>query len=260
MTFWPNGLASRTLLITTLGLLGLFPALGLAQQLDTGTQPQQAKGAHPRVIERYIPPGFQRKAMDYTEAPVSSESAGAYYSPSTSGMNSHTQSAPIPNVSMGKALTASVTHTLYLPPAMYGEWNVIGTLIESNDPDFFTPNVSDIWLLEREGDQVTVTNPVNGANAAINVDKAEGNQATFHRSGTAGRHAIYQEIPTITVHGDTFSGQSLNKLQNIKDGQVVREIYGIYRLEATRISTARARFRPETEQQDPDLEIEEVQH
>ena len=159
---------------------------------------------------------------------------------------------------MSAPLTATVTKTLYLPPAMYGQWNVAGTLLKTNAPDAFSPSVNDIWQLDREGDKVTVTNPANGAYATINVDMVDGEQATFHRSGTVGKHGIYQEIPTITVQGDTFSGQSLNKVQEIKNGQVVSEIYGLYRLEATRISAGRTRFHPENDQQAPDLEIEEI--
>jgi hypothetical protein len=39
---------------------------------------------------------------------------------------------------------------------------------------------------------------------------------------------------------------------------VVSEIFGLYRLEATRISAGRTRFHPETDQQAPDLEIEDI--
>jgi hypothetical protein len=251
---------ARPLLWGAVLLLGFWPSAGLwgqAQQLDTDTRPRASSLPHGRPLERYSPNRFQpgaSRSNSQRPNPAGKNLPGP--SPSATGA----PTADLGNYSMAKPLTATVTHTLYLPPAMYGQWDVTGTLIESNAPDFFSPSVSDIWLLEREGDQVTVTNPVNGANATISVDKAEGNQATFHRSGTAGKHAIYQEIPTLTVHGDTFSGQSLNKLQNIKEGRVVSEVYGVYRLEATRISGARARFHPESEQPDPDLQIEEIHH
>jgi hypothetical protein len=249
-----KGIALFSCLGISWGMLGVFPSAGFAQQLDTEQRPFKSYAASARSVERYIPPGFQSKALHHANA---SGQIGTV-SERKATTNQSANSVAMPDFSMAKPLTATVTHTLYLPPAMYGEWNVTGTLIESNAPDLFTPNVSDIWLLEREGSQITVTNPVNGANAAISVDKAEGDQATFHRSGTAGKHAIYQEIPTITVHGDTFNGQSLNKIQQIKNGQILSEVYGVYRLEATRISAARARFHPESQQQDPDLEIEEV--
>jgi len=235
--------------------------LANAQQLELdpvlrAKKPAATAGAS-HSVERYVPPGFLRQ----TPVPVGPTGSA------DAGMSQFAKPAPgaqPPIVTTNSAysgevpLTATVTHTLYLPPAMYGQWTVTGTLMETNAPDLFSPTVSDIWLLERAGNQVTVTNPVNGAFAAINVDKTEGDEATFHRSGTAGRHAIFQEIPTITVHGDRFSGQSLNKVQTIRDGQVTHEVYGVYHLEATRISAARTRFHPEAEQQHPDFQIEEV--
>lgn len=242
--------------------LALCPLLGFAQQLDTGTLalPRKAslKSAHP--MERYIPPGFGVATPTVVKptTPFPSASAG---SPDTSNGNANPDIPSNPVAYNGsQPLTATVTHTLYLPPAMYGQWNVSGTLMETNAPDLFSATVNDIWLLERTGDQVTVTNPVNGAYATINVDKAEGNQAMFHRTGTVGPHSIFQEIPTITVHGDTFNGQSVNKIQEIRNGQVVAEVYGLYHLEATRLSAASVRFHPETEQRGPDLQIEEVRH
>jgi hypothetical protein len=226
-----------------------------AQQLDLepSAQPVKTTQKHSATqrVDRYVPPGFLRQMPE----------EGTSTSSPDNGTNASVGNAPAPGgISYGGAapLKATVTRTLYLPPAMYGQWNVSGTLLETNAPNLFSPTVNDIWLLAREGDQVTVTNPVNGAYATINVDKAEGDRATFHRTGTAGKHAIFQETPTITVNGDRFSGQSFNRVQNIRNGQVTEELYGIYHLEATRISAARIRFHPEAEQQDLDFQIEEV--
>ncbi len=243
-------------------LMCLIPLRAPAQQLDLGTRPAKQSTSGSRALDRYIPPdlppAFLRKSTDTRSTkphPTTGQSTRITMprSPIRSSIpQTPAESAPV--------LSATVTHTLYLPPAMYGEWNVSGRLIETNAPDLYSPNSNDIWLLEREGNEITVTNPTNGARASISVDRADGNQATFHRSGTAGDHAIYQEIPTITVNGDQFSGKSLNKIQTIKNGQVVDEVYGIYQLEATRINAARTRFRPETDQQEPDLQIDEIRH
>jgi|GEM_PF-2616957 len=229
-----------------------------AQQLDTdtlsGIHSKHSATIQNRPLERYIPPGFNAPSPSTGMSPAIPSAK-----PATSG-DSTVTSPSATGFTETQPLTASVTHTLYLPPAMYGQWNVTGTLMQTNAPDQFSPQVNDIWLLEREGNQVTVTNPVNGAYATVSIDKTEGDQATFHRSGTAGDHAVFQEIPTITVHGDSFSGQSLNKIQKLRNGQVTAEIYGLYHLEATRISAGRTRFHPDTEQQSPDLQIEEIQH
>jgi len=242
---YPGTLLLATSLVTQAAILACN-----AQQLDTDSTSRRPVAAQHHNLERYIPPGFNISA--HPAAPTKKNANTTSIQPTpTIPANGFAESTP---------LTATVTHTLYLPPAMYGQWNVKGTLIQTNAPDQFSPNVNDIWLLEREGNQVTVTNPVSGAYATISVDKTDGDQATFHRSGTAGDHAVFQEIPTITVHGDSFNGQELNKIQTLRNGQIIAEVYGLYHLEASRISAARTRFHPETEQQSPDLQIEEIQH
>lgn len=132
--------------------------------------------------------------------------------------------------------------------------------METNAKEYFSTTVNDIWILEREGDQVVISNPTNGASAAISVDRVEGNRATFHREGSAGRNKAFQEMPTITVMGDMLTGQSINKIFYLKDGSVNREYYAIYQLTAQRIGTARTRFRPEEDVLGPDLEIDEIRH
>jgi hypothetical protein len=159
---------------------------------------------------------------------------------------------------MAQPLSATVSKTLYLPPAMYGQWSITGTLIETNASDLFSRNTNEIWILERSGDQVIITNPANGASAAINVDRVEGDRATFHRAGVAGRNKAFQEIPTITVMGDALTGQSINKILTLKNGMVDKEYYGIYQLQAQRISPGRTAFHPEERAAGPDIEIEDL--
>lgn len=169
------------------------------------------------------------------------------------------QAPPSPSLpSADKPISITVTKTLYLPPAMYGQWNVTGTLLETNAPDAFRPLVQDIWLLERIGDEVVISNPANGASATINVEKVEGNTAVFFREGQMSRNKMFQEVPTITVSDDTLLGHSVNRIRYMKEGRVNREYYAVYQLQATRISGARVQFKPEAVYEGPDLEIEEA--
>ena len=154
-------------------------------------------------------------------------------------------------------LQASITESRYLPPAMYGQWSVTATLLETNTPAYFSPVVHDIWILEETGSQVTITNPSNGASATISVDKVEGNTATFHRTVTAGKNRRISEQPTVTVEGDRMYGQTIDQVVYLKEGQVQKALIGKYRLEAERISGARARFGQDVGT--PEFEIEEIQ-
>ncbi|WP_373533268.1 hypothetical protein [Vampirovibrio sp.] len=155
-----------------------------------------------------------------------------------------------------KPLTASVSRTLYLPPAMYGQWTVTGTVRETNIADLI-PVANDIWVLQREGDAVTITNPTNGASAAINVDAVNGDTATFHRAGVTDR-VNRSELVTLTVQGDSLYGKNLRREEVIRKGKVVRVNYAVFELQGTRISGASAVFRPELRDAGPDIEIEDV--
>jgi hypothetical protein len=139
---------------------------------------------------------------------------------------------------------------------------VIATLINSNYEPQHT--VDDIWVLERVEDEVVVTNPANGASAAISVDAVNGNQATFHRIIPTQRNRFLgdrylNETHTITVDGDRMFGRSLRKVQLVKNGRVAKEYFSVFNVEAQRLSGGRVQFRPEAAVEGPDLEIEPVQ-
>jgi hypothetical protein len=141
-----------------------------------------------------------------------------------------------------------------MPAEMFGQWNLISQLLNTDDPNQYRPSISEIWLLERQGDQLIITNPSTGGQASIDVDKVEGKTAFLSRElWTDKRHSI-QENFTIRVQGDTLTGQSLQKVRTVKNGQVVHETFGLYQIEAKRISQGRAQFRPDAE---PNFQIEE---
>jgi hypothetical protein len=155
-----------------------------------------------------------------------------------------------------KPLTATVSKTLYLPPEMYGQWTVTGIVKETNISNL-VPMANDIWILQRQGDAVVITNPANGASAAVNVDNVEGNTATFHRSGQSGK-MVRSETVTLTVNGDQLYGKNMRREEVVKNGQVVKVNYALFELQGVRISGASAVFRPEAMDSGPDIEIEEV--
>ncbi|MBY0402515.1 MAG: hypothetical protein K2X66_01330 [Cyanobacteria bacterium] len=139
-------------------------------------------------------------------------------------------------------LEATISTTNFLPPAMYGQWSVMATLIESNTPNFFTPQVTEIWVLEQSGNSVTISNPANGASATINIDKVKGNTATFHRMQYSRPERRILESPTVTVDGDLMVGTTLNALEVVKNGKVVQGFYSKYSLKAERLGGARVKF------------------
>jgi hypothetical protein len=156
-----------------------------------------------------------------------------------------------------KPLSVTITKTLYLPPEMYGHWSVTGTRLETNAEWLFNPVVHDIWILDNQGEEVTVSNPVTGASASVSVDQVDGNTATFHRMVVSKANRVFFEMPTITVNGDQMSGTTLNKYQHLKDGRIEKSYYARYQLEARRIGASRLKFR--NEDVPKDFIIEEIQ-
>ncbi len=206
-----------------------------------------------------LPSSAQELDTDYLPKSLTSGKAKATVRlPQSSQIDPQTQTAP--NIQSGPAmrapLTATVSKTLYLPPAMYGQWSVTGTLIETNVPDTY-PVSNNIWILERQGERVYVSNPENGATASIDVKAAQGNTATFLKRDQLGRMTLSETV-TITLDGDSFSGQNMKKLEYFRDGKLVKTQYALFHLNGTRISGARSRFKPETGDSGPDIQIEEV--
>ena len=107
-------------------------------------------------------------------------------------------------------LKGGVSQVQELPVGMYGMWQVKGSLLETNNYDKFTPNSSDIWILRKDGEYVTLIHPHNGANATITITEVVDNTATFTRGVKSGN---MREAETVTLtllgNGDTFSGTDI---------------------------------------------------
>ena len=102
-------------------------------------------------------------------------------------------------------LKGGVSQVQELPTGMYGMWQVKGTLLETNDYSKYATHSSDIWVLRKDGDFVTLMNPQNGASATITVTEVKDNTATFTR-GAKNKYRSDSEEVTLTLQGDTFYG------------------------------------------------------
>lgn len=131
-------------------------------------------------------------------------------------------------------LKGGISQVQELPTGMYGMWQVKGTLLETNDYSKYATNSSDIWVLRKDGDFVTLMNPQNGASATITVTEVKDNTATFTR-GVKNKYRADSEEVTITLQGDTFYGTdfivSEKSTYGIKMTTVAR-----YKINGTKIS------------------------
>ena len=152
-----------------------------------------------------------------------------------------------------------VSTSQYLPPPMYGTWQVKATLVNSNYPQFFPPMSEDIWTLAQDGQTVTLTNPSTGAFATVDVTEVEGNKARFRHTVTMGKNRVFEENPSVTVADDRLFGQTRNRLLVNRKGQLAQTYVAEYRLEATRIGGSRIQFGQPTQTDYPEFEIAPIQ-
>ncbi|MBK8190176.1 MAG: hypothetical protein IPK79_06960 [Vampirovibrionales bacterium] len=148
----------------------------------------------------------------------------------------------------------------FLPPAMYGQWSVTATLISADFDAGLSPVAHDIWLLERDGDSVTLTNPATGATASVSVDLVQGDTATFHHTvALSGGRRYLLERPTVTVSGDRLYGETVHEYTIFQrfGGGAPRMYHARFRIEAERLAPARAQW-PQNPVA-PTFEIEDIQ-
>lgn len=132
-------------------------------------------------------------------------------------------------------LECSVSINQNLPEEFYGMWSVTSTLLETNSPYLFNKKTSDIWVLKRENNQITLSNPVTGASSSITIEEVEGKTAIFSRKKET-PFLIETETPKITVEGDSFYGTDELILNHYKNGKQYKTNIVKYKIKGTRIS------------------------
>ena len=137
-----------------------------------------------------------------------------------------------------------------MPAELYGTWNVKSTLISTNNPFLFRRQMSDIWTLRKDYDNITLSNPVSGATSTITVNDVQGNKAVFTRKKEEDKRVKESEVVEISIGADTFSGTDTFKLEFYDKNEVLlRQEKAIYRIEGDRISGPALKNLFTTEQQ-----------
>ncbi len=122
-----------------------------------------------------------------------------------------------------------------LPQEFYGTWTVISVMENTNNPELFRVRSSDIWSLERNGDNITLLNPTNGAYATITVDEVSGQRAIFSRIKQE-KDLTENEIVEITVQEDNFYGTDTIVMKQYKNGQRIKTDIVKYKVKGYKIS------------------------
>lgn len=117
-------------------------------------------------------------------------------------------------------LKASVT---MVPTSFFGTWRVSSKRLETDSPIVFKPNSLDLWNLSRTGNVITLSNPFNGANADITIDRVNNNYIVFTKNGRYGGKILTDTVE-IKLNGDKFEGFDTLQLDTYSDvnGKIVK--------------------------------------
>jgi hypothetical protein len=148
-------------------------------------------------------------------------------------------------------LSTGIEKTLVLPNGMYGQWQVQASLLETTRPDLFPEVVNDIWILERFGAAVRLSNPATKASATVFVDEVSDNSAAFHHT-SENKQERFVERPRITLLNDSLVGYTAIERQRLNSaGNATYTATARYRLEAYRLGQPQARFQGASSERNP---------
>ena len=134
-----------------------------------------------------------------------------------------------------KVIVGNVSMTDQIPSEFFGDWKVVSVCTKSTNTDYFDSTSIDIWRLSRNGDTITLENPLSGARADVEVSDVKGNTVKFEkRSYYPDEESI--ETPILTLQNDNFSGVDKISIKIFKDGKLIKEDYVEYKVKGTKIS------------------------
>lgn len=134
-------------------------------------------------------------------------------------------------------ITGNVSMSDKVPTEFFGDWKVVSTCTKSTNKEYFGAKSVDLWRLSRNGDTITLCNPLSGAKADVSVSDVKGNTVKFEKQ-TYFPDEESRETPILTLQGDNFSGVDKISIKTFKDGKLIKEDYVEYKVKGTKISGA----------------------
>ncbi len=128
-------------------------------------------------------------------------------------------------------LRAGVSLNSQVPIELMGTWRVVSNLETTNAVGTFKPLGVDIWNLFKTSDVITLSNPLSGAKASVDVEFVKNNTVKFSKSGNYDNQNLTDTVE-ITISGDRFVGKNYLLLTSPNGG----EKKATYTLKGTKIS------------------------
>ena len=67
----------------------------------------------------------------------------------------------------GAVIEGSISMSDQVPKGFFGDWRVVSVCTKTTDKELFGSKSLDIWTLSRNGEIITLMNPLSGARADI---------------------------------------------------------------------------------------------
>jgi len=136
-----------------------------------------------------------------------------------------------------QVIEGNIAMTDKVPTEFFGDWKVVSVCTKTTNKDLFDSTSIDLWTLKRQGDTITLMNPLSGARADITVNDVKGKTVKFEkRSYFPDEESL--ETPILTLQGDNFTGVDKISIKTFKDGKLIKEDYVEYQVRGTKISGA----------------------
>ncbi|MCD7779978.1 MAG: hypothetical protein LUH05_04825 [Candidatus Gastranaerophilales bacterium] len=137
--------------------------------------------------------------------------------------------------SIAQVIEGNIAMTDKVPEEFFGDWKVVSVCTKSTNREYFDSTSMDLWTLRRQGDLITLMNPLSGARADITVNDVKGKTVKFEkRTSFPDEESI--ETPILTLQGDNFTGVDKISIKTFKDGKLIKEDYVEYQVRGTKIS------------------------
>lgn len=140
-----------------------------------------------------------------------------------------------PVLAEGMVLKAGVSLSDQVPKGFFGSWKITSVMTYSNNSKIFNEVTTDYWNLSKQGDVITLSNPLSGAEASVTLEDVKGNQIKFTHV-TEGRNARMTETPTLTLNGENFSGTDKIIIEKYKYGEKISTDVVVYKITASKLS------------------------
>lgn len=144
------------------------------------------------------------------------------------------------NSACATLIEGNVTMTDKVPVELYGSWKVESVCTRTTNKELFETGSVDIWTLKRNGETVTLSNPLSGARADVSVNDVKGKTVKFEKKSYYPDEESV-ETPVLTLQGDNFTGIDRINIKTYKNGKLIREDYVEYQVRGTKISGASAK-------------------